>query len=88
MTKYRVYVTTTASGTVDIEVPDDVTDPELIAELAFNEGTFPTLSAKGSGWGESWSLELGDWETEVEDGVAYVTDENGDRVTEKEGSDA
>lgn len=80
MAKYLVYVTTTASGTVDIEVPDDVTDPEEIAELAFSKGTLPTLSAKGTGWGEPWSLELGKWEVETENGAAYVTDEDGEQV--------
>jgi len=80
MAKYRVYVTTTASGTVDIEVPDDVTDPEEIAELAYSNGELPTLSAKGSGWGEPWSLELGDWETETENGVPYVTNEDGEQI--------
>ena len=80
MAKYRVYVTTTASGTVDIEVPDDVTDPEEISEIAFSKGELPTLSAKGQGWGESWSLDLGEWEPEIENGVTYVTDESGEQV--------
>ena len=80
MAKYRVYVTTTASGTVDVEVPDDVTDPNEIAELAYDKAEFPALSAKGSGWGEPWSLELGEWEVETEGGVPYVTDEDGEQV--------
>ncbi len=84
MAKYRVYVTTMASGAVDIEVPDDVTDPEEISELAFRKGTLPSLTAQGSGWGEPWSLELGEWEPEEQDGVAYVTDENGDQVKEQD----
>jgi hypothetical protein len=80
MAKYRVYVTTTASGTIDIEVPDDVTDPEEISEIAFSKGEWPRLSAQGSGWGQPWSLELGEWEPEIQDGAAYVTDENGEQI--------
>jgi hypothetical protein len=83
MAKYRVYVTTTASGSVEIEVPDDVTDPEEISELAFSKGKLPRLSAQGAGWNEPWSLDLGEWETDIVDGVAYVTDENGHQVTDK-----
>jgi hypothetical protein len=80
MAKYRIYVTTTASGTVDIEVPDDVTDPTEIVERAFDEGEFPSLSAQGTGWGRPWSMDLGDWEIETENGIPYVTDENGEQV--------
>jgi hypothetical protein len=80
MAKYRVYLQTVASGTVDIEVPDDVTDPEEICELAFAEKELPSLGAQASGWGQPWSLDLGEWEPETQDGVAYVTDENGDQV--------
>ena len=80
MPTYRVYLTTTASATVNVEVPDDVTDPEEIAELAWSEAEFPTLSAQASGWGQSWSMDLGEWETEIVDGVVYVTDEDGEQI--------
>ena len=80
MTKYRVYVTTTASAVVNVEVPDDVTDPNEIAEIAFDKAEFPKLSAKASGWGESWSMEIGEWEIETENGAPYVTGEDGEQV--------
>ena len=80
MAKYRVYLTTTASAAVDIEVPDDVTDPEEISEIAWNEAEFPSLSAQASGWGQSWSMDLGEWGNEIVDGVVYVTDEDGEQV--------
>ena len=80
MAKYRVYVTTTASAVVDIEVPDDVTGPNEIAEIAFDKAEFPTLSAKASGWGEPWSMDIGEWEVETENGVPYVTDEHGQQI--------
>ena len=80
MPKYRVYLTTTASAAVDIEVPDDVTDPDEIAELAWSESEFPTLSAQASGWGRPWSLDLGEWEADIVDGIPYVTDEDGEQV--------
>ena len=85
MSKYRVYATTTASGYVDIEVPDDVTDPEEISEIAFAKHSLPTLGANASGWGQPWGLELGEWEPDIVDGVSYVTDEAGDQVTEADG---
>ncbi|WP_354643927.1 hypothetical protein [Kitasatospora camelliae] len=34
MARYTVTLTTSANAVVDVEVPDDVTDPEEIAELA------------------------------------------------------
>ena len=46
----------------------------------------PTLSAQGSGWGQSWSMDLGEWETEEHadgphQGTAYVTDMDGNEIT-------
>jgi hypothetical protein len=88
MTKYRVYATTTASAAVDVEVPDGVTDPEEISELAFAKGLLPNLSAQASGWGQPWSIDLGEWEPEIVDGVSYVTNEADEQVTEAVESDA
>jgi hypothetical protein len=65
MPKYDVYFTTQASGVVTVEADDE----EEAREKAWDE-ELPTLSAKGSGWGEPWSLELGEWEQdESVDGV-------------------
>ncbi|MFT2016317.1 hypothetical protein ACMA1D_10805 [Streptomyces sp. 796.1] len=48
-----------ATVTVDTEE----TDPDLIAEEAAEYGDFPTVCAQCSGWGQGFSLELGDeWE--------------------------
>ncbi len=84
--KYRVLIQTVASATVDIEVPDDVTDPDEIAERALSEGNLPTLCAQCSGWDKGFSLDLGDWDITEHDrgphkGMAYVLDESGDVVT-------
>lgn len=76
MAKYRVHVQTTASATVEVEVPDDVTDPNEISELAFDKADFPHLSAKAAGWGETWSLDLGEWEDVIEDGKPAVEPAN------------
>lgn len=86
MPKYRVYLQTTASATVDVDVPDGMTDPEEIAEYAYLHGDTPTLGAQASGWGQPWSLDLGEWETTVHDygehkGLAYVTDLDGNEIT-------
>lgn len=86
MPKYRVYLQTVASATVDIDVPDNITDPEEIAEYAYLNGETPTLGAQASGWGKSWSLDLGEWETTTHDrgphkGLAYVTDMDGTEIT-------
>ena len=85
MPKYRVFLTTTASASIAVDVPEGVTDPEEIAERAWNQGE-PSLCAQCSGWGHPFDLELGEWETEIHEsgslkGVAYVTDEDGNIVT-------
>lgn len=86
MPKYRVYLRTVASATVEIDVPDGMTDPEEIAEYAYDHGEAPTLGAQASGWGQPWSLDLGEWENEVHasgphEGMAYVTDMDGNEIT-------
>lgn len=93
MAKYRVYVQTTASATVEVDVPDGMTDPELIAEYAHEYAEMPSLGAQASGWGQSWSMDLGEWETTdhgdgPHKGMAYVTDMDGNEITgnEQEGS--
>ncbi|MEQ4611569.1 hypothetical protein ABMX48_37205 [Streptomyces cavourensis] len=75
MTKYRVDIRTVAYATVEVEVPDDVTDPYSIAAAALEGGAeLPTLDAKGSGVGESWTLGLEDdgWTEVTLDGEPVV----------------
>lgn len=86
MPKYRVHLETIATASVEVDVPDDMTDPEAIAEYAYQHAELPTLGAQASGWGQPWSMDLGDWETTTHftgphKGVAYVTDEDGNEVT-------
>lgn len=55
--KYRVCATVSASGTVDVEADSK----EEAIQVAMEEG-FPTLCAQCSGYGRTYSLELG-WAT-------------------------
>lgn len=85
MPKYRVYLTTVASATVEVDVPDGMTDPEEIAEYAYEHAEPPSLGAQASGWGQPWSLDLGEWETAghgdgPHKGLAYVTDMDGNEI--------
>lgn len=87
MPKYRAYFQTTASATVEIDVPDGMTDPEEIADYAYTHGQMPSLGAQASGWSQPWSLDLGEWETVghrmgPHQGVAYVTDMDGNEITD------
>lgn len=60
MAKYTVPLTTWANATVTVET--DSTDPEEIAQLAW-ENT-PDICANCGGWGRDFSLEIGDeWES-------------------------
>jgi hypothetical protein len=84
MKKYRIYLTATVSGTMDVEVPDEITDPDEISEWAMAHGREPSLGPQVSGWGQPWSLELSAWEPETSDGFAMVTDLDSTRITRKE----
>ncbi|MBH0243107.1 hypothetical protein I3W98_10125 [Streptomyces cavourensis] len=75
MTRYRVDIRTVAYATVEVEVPDDVTDPYSIAAAALEGGAeLPTLDAKGSGVGEPWTLalEADGWTEVTRDGEPVV----------------
>lgn len=70
MPKYRVPMTTYANATIVVET--DKTDPEEIFEEALAQGG-PGVCAQCSGWGQSYSLEIGDdWEpvTDKEGGAS------------------
>ncbi len=89
--KYRVWFTTDASASVDVEVNEDqealeemeVIDPETgdideellkekVIEMAYDE--VPCLSAQASGWGQPWSMEIGEWEHDEEAEVKRIDD--------------
>jgi hypothetical protein len=63
--KYRVYLSTVASLTVTVDLPDNVDPdeaPEQAIEKAFDEAKRRDLCAHCSGWGQKWSLDLADWD--------------------------
>lgn len=69
MAKYRVSLHTVASQTVTVEAGDE----DQAAELAYEEGT-SSVCAQCSGWGQKWSLDLGDFEIDDDEeygGVVY-----------------
>lgn len=67
MAKYRVYFTTTASLSVDVEVDDDLTGEDAhdaAIDRAYDE--MPSdMCAQCSGWRTPWSREFGEWEVAV-----------------------
>lgn len=66
MAKHTVYMTTTASLSVQVEV-DDALDPGEARERAIEaayEGAPHDVCAQCSGWGRPWSLNLGEWDVE------------------------
>lgn len=74
MAKYRVYLETTASLTVTVDVPDNLDGDE--ASIAAIEAAYEELPrsicANCSGWGEPWSRDLGEWEI-AQDGEGNET---------------
>jgi hypothetical protein len=64
MAKYTVYLTATASTSVEVDAEDrdDAIEKALSANM-------PTICAQCSGWGREYSLEIADnWDfSEVED---------------------
>lgn len=72
MPKYRVPLTTWADIAVDVDVPDDVTDPNAIAELAMEQVNV-SLCHQCAG-SRNDSLTLGDeYSAVLTDGVAEIT---------------
>lgn len=66
MAKYRVYLEAGASLTVNVEVDDSLDEGEA-REAAIDKafaarGRGGTICANCSGWGEKWSLDLGEWD--------------------------
>lgn len=62
--KFRVFFQTVASGIVDVDVPDSITDVEEAREFAENHANPDTmyLCYQCSGDESGYSLELGEWE--------------------------
>ncbi len=59
MPKYRVYLQTVASVSIEVEAEDK----EAAIDAAFEE--VPSgVCAQCSGWGQKWGLDLGEWGTE------------------------
>lgn len=71
----KMYYDTHASASVRCEVPDSITDPWDVEEYVRSHAEFPTLSSQGSGWGQSWSLDMGDeWEVYEEGGEPVIVE--------------
>jgi hypothetical protein len=64
MAKYVVHMTTTASMSIEVEVDDNLDEPEAredAIEEAFQEAP-ADVCAQCGGWGQSWSMELNEWD--------------------------
>jgi hypothetical protein len=63
--KYRVYLQTIASFSMEVEVDDDLDQQaakEAAIEAAYDEAP-NNVCAQCTGWGQKWSLDLGgEWE--------------------------
>lgn len=80
MPKFTVHFTTTASASVDVEIPEETIAEEGVETAVFSliEGGMintPSICARCSGWGRDFGLSIdGEW-------FAYqATDENGNVV--------
>ena len=86
MPKFTVYFTTTASASVEVEIPQETIDEEgvYVAVASLVESGLidtPDICARCGGWGHTYSLELsGEWDTN------NVTDEY-DKVVWGEGQE-
>ncbi len=75
MPKYRVYLQTVASVSIEVEAEDK----EAAIDAAFEEAP-SGVCAQCSGWGRKWSLDVGEWGTE---GFKVDTDTPDDEVVEE-----
>ena len=76
MATRTVHFTTTASLSVDVDVPDDLDEAEArekAIELAYDEAP-GGVCAQCSGWGRSFSLDLAEWEAEEGDDNGRIKD--------------
>lgn len=73
MRRYTVTLVTSASTVVEVDVPDDITDPERIAALAVAANNEPGLCNRCS-HADGQELHLGDeWKPGRLDGVPTIT---------------
>lgn len=77
MARYSVPMSTWASTVVEVDVPDDVTDPQQIADLALEqmaEKGGPTLCHQCAGSRNGGGLDIGDeWEAVQNNGQPEIT---------------
>lgn len=66
MPKYRVYLETTASFTIEVDADDE----DAALDAAYGEAR--GVCAQCSGWGQPWGLDLGEWEEIKADDQAGV----------------
>lgn len=75
MAKHQIYFQTFASTSIEVELPDDITDPEEIVEYVQENADMPTLCHHCTGGSkfERQNLTLGDeWEPLREDGKPVI----------------
>lgn len=80
MAKYTVYLETTASMTVTVEVDDGLDAEEAINKAIDKayEAIPGDVCAQCSGWGQKWSLDLGEWNLTRDSNGAEVLPERQD----------
>jgi len=87
---FSVYFQTIASANVSVELSQadleqvSVEVDKIVEELTLEDlreviiekahDNTPQLSAQGSGWGEKWSMDLGEWEF----GLGFIVDQKYD----------
>lgn len=75
MSTYRVHFSTTASASVKVKIDDDGMESEQARDTAIEEAyqNLPSgICAQCSGWLQSWSLDLGEFELDDKDAVEKV----------------
>lgn len=81
MAKYRVYLSSSADVTVHVEVDDDLDEQDArqaAIEKAFEEAPSNSLCIHCSGYGQSWSRDLGEMDVARESDGAEVQPERVD----------
>lgn len=76
MAEYKVYLVTTASATITVDIPDDTPKDEII-ETAYDAAydVVPELCAQCAGWKQEHDLELGEWDISTDSNGVYLAPE-------------